>query len=621
MPGPFTYTSLIEEQTRRVQLENLNEQTAANRATALRGFLKANHLGIDDVIGDEMRMKYPEALETYLNDLVAQGRSNKSITNTRSAMARWRESVVEYDTQQALSTGENTPFCQALQSLLEGKAIKTVAREAGVPPDMLRGWCLGKIPRSSSTRYIIRLESHFGLERNTLLSLTGAKATEGKAQLGGPPRKNEYNEKVALLAKTPYLVKPEEDSLLRLQWREYLVYKTAAVPKLKRTKKGKWRFSPCPLSPPTEANWFEFLDGKEIASARMNWSRTAGYLGYLSTPLENNGIGLPVAVAMNFAWLAIPDYLESYLDWMHSRMGKRNRSVNHFLALIASLVRPRFGYLRQKPELQKTLPEEFHSEPWESICDRQLELTECLVTAYASEIEASRDSFAPIREIVEMEQPLYAIADMIQRMKGDRPIGQPRRESIWARDILLVKLLVSNPLRRRNLAHLTWRADNSGDLYQRVDKSWWVRIAKNKFKNRMGAAGDNIYDCQVHPSAWLDIERYIFKYRPTLLRSPTDLVFLTKSSHGVSHRPWTGLSARVQELTSKYLPRSSGIGAHAFRHIVATAILKADGGDYKTAALVLNDRIQTVERNYSGVRSSDGASRMARLLEGPFSKM
>jgi hypothetical protein len=54
---------------------------------------------------------------------------------------------------------------------------------------------------------------------------------------------------------------------------------------------------------------------------------------------------------------------------------------------------------------------------------------------------------------------------------------------------------------------------------------------------------------------------------------------------------------------------------------VATSILKADGGDYKTAALVLNDRIQTVEKHYAGIRSSDGADRMAKLLEGPFSRM
>lgn len=67
--------------------------------------------------------------------------------------------------------------------------------------------------------------------------------------------------------------------------------------------------------------------------------------------------------------------------------------------------------------------------------------------------------------------------------------------------------------------------------------------------------------------------------------------------------------------------RCAGINAHAFRHLVATSILKADGGDYKTAALVLNDRTQTVEKHYAGLRSNDGAERMGTLLKSQFNRM
>ncbi len=59
----------------------------------------------------------------------------------------------------------------------------------------------------------------------------------------------------------------------------------------------------------------------------------------------------------------------------------------------------------------------------------------------------------------------------------------------------------------------------------------------------------------------------------------------------------------------------------AFRHIVATAILKTDEGSVKTAALVLNDRETTVEKHYSGLRSGDGAVRMAELLAPTLAKM
>ncbi len=80
----------------------------------------------------------------------------------------------------------------------------------------------------------------------------------------------------------------------------------------------------------------------------------------------------------------------------------------------------------------------------------------------------------------------------------------------------------------------------------------------------------------------------------------------------------TGMGSR---LTNQYLIRSAGIGSHAFRHLVATSILKSNGGDHKTAAQVLNDRVSTVERHYAGLRSADGAVRMAELLDNSFSRM
>lgn len=81
------------------------------------------------------------------------------------------------------------------------------------------------------------------------------------------------------------------------------------------------------------------------------------------------------------------------------------------------------------------------------------------------------------------------------------------------------------------------------------------------------------------------------------------------------------MSKRLSVLTRKYLWKSAGIGSHAFRHVVATSILKAEGGDIKTAALVLNDAEATVEKHYSGMRSGDGAARMGALLDKTLNRM
>lgn len=619
---PLTYQNLLDEQTRKVQLEGLNEQTAANRATALRGFLRANHLNVADVVGDEMRMKHPEALQRFLDELEDAGYSRRSITNTRSALRPWRETVIEHDTATALAKEQGTPFSQALKGVMADTPVKRVAKQAGVPQDMLRGWLFGKQPRPSSVRYLLRLEAFFGLERTSLVTLAGVKPHGHKTHLGGPPAPIQYNQTVLALTAVQYCFKPEAASPLRTHWADFVRYKTAAAPALKRTKRGKWRFSPCPLSPETEANWWAFLEGQEVASARIVWAKTSSYLGWLHLSPECGGKGLPEEDMHTLAWLAVPDYLEEYLDWCKARIGKRNQSVNQFLALIASLVRPRFGYLRQRKEMQATLPPQYHQEDWDALCERQFELTEQLVTAYHSEVEPSRDSFEPIRKLVEMPQPMDAIVDMVQRMRADRPIGRPLREAAWSRDLVLIKLLLSNPLRMRNMAHLIWRSDNTGELYQRADKSWWIRIPRIKFKNRSGAAGDTIYDCQVQPSAWKDIERYLFIYRPKLLREPCDLVFLTKLSRGnTHHRPWKDLSARVHHLTERYVAQCVGFRAHAFRHIVATSILKAEGGTHKVAARVLHDRVATVEKHYDGLTSNDGSAEMGRLLGSQFARM
>jgi integrase len=110
-----------------------------------------------------------------------------------------------------------------------------------------------------------------------------------------------------------------------------------------------------------------------------------------------------------------------------------------------------------------------------------------------------------------------------------------------------------------------------------------------------------------------------------MLRCDSDYVFLA-GSHGSTVRdpalPWTDLSRRVEHLTAKYLWRCAGIGTHAFRHLVATAIIKAsDLSDFKTAALVLNDRMSTVEKNYAHLRSSEGANRMTELLGATLRRM
>ncbi|OZI33370.1 hypothetical protein CEK29_21150 [Bordetella genomosp. 5] len=290
---------------------------------------------------------------------------------------------------------------------------------------MLFGWLRGKIPRPNNITYVRRLEGFFGVESNLLVQLSGMKVKGLRQEsVGGTPAPIEYRNQLGGLTRSIYSVKPHADSPLRPQWTEFLRYKTMAVPLYKRTKRGKWRVSPCPLTALTPTNWWAFLDGREVASARRGWQFTGTFLGWLKMSTELGGKGHLESEVQTMAWLAVPDHVEDYLNWRAARARKRNQGFVQFLAFVATLVRPRTGYLLQRPEMQATLPSRLQQEPWESICARQFELTEQLTGAYHNEIEVSRDSFEPIKHILDYASPMDAMADMIQRLRADRPVGQ-----------------------------------------------------------------------------------------------------------------------------------------------------------------------------------------------------
>jgi hypothetical protein len=636
---------MVGDQTTLVTLGQLNAHTAANRVTALRLFLRANHVQIDDVVGIEMRPHFPLATDRLRALMLEEGRSDRSISNTRSALMSWKQVVIKHDTALALFSNQPTPFVEVIRASVGDHSKQMVARQTGVPCTMLSGWLAGKAPRASNANFIRRIESFFGLERDSLVTLAGIQAGVRPHPHVGEPQRIEYRETLGGRSRAEYCLVPPADSPLRLQWKSLITYKTAPVASMERSSTGRWTFSPLQVIRETEVNWSTFLGGVEVPTAKPTWAHTASYLGWMAQAKSKGGLGLPEADLQTLAWLAVPDFVEPYLDWLKERCGgRRTKSTVEFLSLVSCMVRPVVGFIYQQPAFQETLPERFQTEDWFALCKRQFSYITQLQQAFEPEIVSSRDSFEPIRHVIELTQPLEAIADMVQRLRQDRPTGCARSEAIWARDIFMVKLFISNPLRLRNMATLTWtpdnvdghRPDDRASLYQRADGSWWIFVPKRLLKNRRGKTIHD-YHSPVHASVWGDLERYLFRQRDTLIRWPTDLVFLAdvrdpervetkrkgvyKRPAKTGHVPFMEMSKRLVVLTKKYLWKSAGVGSHAFRHIVATAILKTNAGDIKTAALVLNDAEATVAKHYSGMRSGDGAARMGELLAKTLDRM
>lgn len=640
---PLTYHELLRHQDDQVTSGNLNKQTAANRATALRLFLRTQHLLPEDVVGTEMRATYTLSEARFADALKKEERSSRSISNLRAALKPWRTAVANDDKHRALSADHMTPFQKTITELVGARPVKPFARQVAIPASLLRGWIKGSQPRPSNAHNIRRLEAFFGIDRDSLVVLGGIQDGQSVRECVGQAAPNAYRRRLAENRKLRYILRVCTDSPLRAEWSALIRYKTDAAPMLKRLTRGVWTFSPH-RSVARESEWFAFEDEREVPSAGKCWFNVASYYGWMALPASKGGQGIPEDSVQTLAWLTVPDHIDAYFRWRMKRCdGKMTAGILELLAVMTWMVRPGDGYLYQQPHFQSQLPQKYRDEDWHSLCTRQYEYCQRLQGFWKSKAQVSRNSFDTVRTVIESPEPMQEIADMVRRMRNDRPCGNPQREAIWARDILIVKLLASNPLRRINFITLTWdevnvnghRPDDRGAIYKRPDGSWWISTSKHLFKNRGANLRD--YDSPINESVWKDLERYLFKYRPLLLRWPTDLLLLTRTRDPKSsvtkqgqpykqaviteHLPYRAIGNHIAKLTARYLRNSDGSRMHAFRNIVTTAILKADGGDIKTAALVLHDKETTVEKHYSGMRSGDGNARMGELLKRSFQRM
>jgi len=625
---PTTYQDLLAHQDRLTQQGAVKPQTAANRASALRSFLNHCQLQTDEPVGVEFRSAFMQRLQSFADHLASEGRTARNVGNTLSALRTWRGVLLSMDTDRAAAGDHLPPFSQALRDLLKDLPTDRLSKLLSIPRYMLYGWLKGKRPRITALNHIYKIERYFGVDADELASLAGFKKGGRLAPTTvGPAPAVPYRDALAARTSEHYLAKPQADSPLRCQWLDFVRYKTEDDPMLLRTKRGAWRMAPFEFEVEKKSTWAEFLDGVEVPSARMAWTNVASYLGWLALPTDKGGAGIPAQETETLAWIAVKDKVDAYIRWMVRRNGnKYNGSVFEFISKAKSMLRGEFGYLSQQAEFQSTLPEGYRPRLWADMCAETFSLLTAKQTRNEGARTKTRDPRAPMAHILELDNPLEMIADMIQRQRADRPIGgAPIREAMWARDIALIKMLVSNPLRKRNMATLTWRPDNTGELYQHADGSWWIRVESAKFKNTRGAAGDQQYDMPVQQMVWGDLERYLKTYRPRLMKCDVDFVFLAGRHGSVPrdpHLPWAGITTRVKDLTRKYLWRCAGIGTHAFRHLVATSIIKASKlTDFKTAALVLNDRLSTVEKNYAHLKSADGANRMGELLGNTLQRM
>ena len=330
------------------------------------------------------------------------------------------------------------------------------------------------------------------------------------------------------------------------------------------------------------------------------------------------------------AHLVDPDLVAEFVEWHKNRHGS---IPDLFIKDALTLLQPEKGFLAQQVECAWAYPKagiapaeiigsDFRqayaaaTRAWAARCATwTTELQDLMPFANAGNSRAARDKLKPI---LDQRDLIGVINTIIENHAADRPVGRLVSGwsgsvllAVWVRDQLLLRMLASNPLRNRNYREMRYvekpTQDDQGNLYRSKDGGWRLLFQPSDFKNERGAAKET-YDVPVPKCLHPLVELYITKARPVLLRSAdaTDRVFVSKDGH---HFDSSGMASVVLSLTGRYVQEdidTLGFRTHAFRHIIATAWLRAHPKDYLTVAHILHDTLKTVLDNYAHDKPSDG---------------
>ena len=620
----ITFLQVINEMRRRALLRGDSAQSLANSISAIRAFMYDHNFGDDCPVGSNLRVAYYRRLHEHVANLVQHGRSTKYIANRKSLLSKFRSIVLELDRADAVNVGKLCPFNQTIKELVaKAPSQERLAADVGVPLATLKRWSSNGKPQNRSMPMLRRLESYFAVEPGTLVELANASMDASVGPNAESKRKPiAFRQRLKDQSLHHYLLKAVPPAL-KSEWLDLVKHKVEVFPMLERQSRGHWRATKELIRPESEKLWYCFHEGSYVPSAAIYWNQIASFLGWLSISQESGGGGLHPSTPQSLTWLLVPSRLHAYLSWRMKRSGGVVHSgILAFIQSIKGLTHPVSGYLTQSPHLAKTLPAEAGTlSRWEEVVNQTFVWTKKTIRVLGKQQVESREHFEPIKDILQLPRPMDAVADMIHRMKVASPSTGGLTEAIWSRDLVLIKILASNPLRAKNLKLLTYHTDNSGNLYQTADGAWRIKIKPKKFKNECGAARHRDYDMPIDKSAWNDIERYLKGFRPLFpYAQQLPYVFLSSNANCIPS-PWESLNRRVFYLTKQHLWHCPGVGPHAFRYIMGTSILKASPNDWGTAALVLHDNEETVRKHYAHLRSTDGAERMLNLLRESFERM
>ena len=610
---PVTYGEVFNQVegalSARLEAEGKSLKRVDNFRTARNGWMKACSVTEESTVGAEFGSEFSKNLDRHLTVLGAEGKATQTLADRRSILTIYREAWVSIlqSESEGLLEGD---FAEALDTLIEssGRGVTALGRESGVSSKKLYRWRKGEsVPSRPSLLGVHKLENIFGLPCGALAAklpsvLLGDIGVVKTGLTGYTNHLCEIHKSTYLLNKFPTALQGEWGDL-------FLFYTDAAwVRKMGLKRNSRWRVREHDNSCPSSERILTILKS---------------FFGYSSLPVNERE---PLRGGKDFkpeeltlALLSDNDLVYSFLQFKKERtyLKRYNSDTHLFLVFCLALLRPETGYLWQSPQFGARLPKPVAETEWRAWCGHNRSILKSTLTDLIKEgeIKMTRDPFEPIRSIIVNNQhPLDVLLDLAAAYEADAPPrnASPRGKAAHYQNLFLIKFATFIPLRLFNLSVMTWRADNTGNLYQKPDGSWWVRFDSSYMKNHKGAARDAPFDVPLHESLWAYAKEFLLVHRPHLPGSGAcDYVFRTtmflKGKSETAHLTVSKgrLTIHIRKITQRYIPDCPGFGLHAFRHLVATEYIKNNPAGYAIAAAILNDREETVKRNYAWVLPAD----------------
>lgn len=594
-----SYADLTEAHVEQLSRNKKSGQDIRNAKNAIKSWIDSLNLHEHSAVGDEFTIQFQESLKIYIAEQTKQD-IEKSTYSSRISRLRLARA---FYLKRAKITSLPLNFADRLAHLLQINGYSVLKfwkfyLERDIFYATISSWFSGKtMPARRNIPLIKKIEDLLQVPRDTLLStLESHRVSRSDRQL------NALGKKLSEARSNRYCLWTNR---LNSEYGDYVTYKTAVNPPRGMIRSDRSR-------------WTGGTDGQPPPTAEIIKSYLESFFGFCCLPLNNadpllRGLGLKQE-NLSLALLADVEKVEAFItDFKYVRSGNIfTGGTLRFLYFVAEILRKNTGYLYQKNELSDQI--EFKSRArWQKKClttrDRLMAIAANVKKEKSSGGEQfgyGRDPREPIKEILELPRPILATIKMVGSMLADveKLAYQHTRQAVLYRDILIISILQGNPLRVKMLSIM----ELNRHLVKKTDGSYWLRYKRQEFKNRFALKSD--YQVRLAPELWNLIDRYLIEFRPKLKGADeSSKVFL--SSVGFRKRKHYGMSPPsisnlVTEKTRQYIDGCYGFGCHAFRHIVATDIIKNNPEyGFFLASKVLHDNLATVEENYAHLKTSE----------------